>query len=107
MRGYFEQLLVKHGEFWVIALLAVMVSKMYGTERNTLVSVIKSIIAALVVTYLVVEKYAGTEDHSTVMLYVFIISFLVDAIVDAGVKLKKVIRDDPSILLRYLPWRSK
>ena len=47
MRDELEQMIVKHGLPWVVALAAVAVSKLYSKERQTLVTIIRSLIASL------------------------------------------------------------
>ena len=111
MRNELEQLMIKHGAYWVVALVAVVISKMYSRERQTLKTVVRSVFASLVISYIAVEILSASKPEGTVFMYVFVASILSDVIFDVvmtvGTSVAKKIKDDPSVLVKYLPWGSK
>lgn len=111
MRNEFEQLMLKHGANWVVALVAVAISKMYSREPQTVKTVLRSLLAALVISFMVVEQFAPEKPTSTIFIYVFVTSILVDVIIDVimtvGLSAAKKIKEDPSVLSKYLPWGNK
>lgn len=107
MRNDFEAFVLKHGAYWVVALVAVAISKLYSKERHTIKTIFRSVLASLGITFIVVERYAGTVEQSTVFAYVFFLSILSDVIVEVIMGLGVRIKEDPSLLTRFLPWSKK
>lgn len=107
MREELEQLFLKHGSYWVVALVGVALSKLYSKEIHTLKTILRSVLASLVFTYVFVEVYSGKMDKSTVLVYVIAISFLVDVIAEMVMAFGLRIKEDPSLLTKFLPWSKK
>lgn len=107
MRNDFEQFMVKHGAYWVVALVAVAISKLYSREKQTIKTVLRSVIASLAISFMVVEQFTGSVEHSTVFMYVFVTSILSDVIVEVLMGLGVRVKEDPSLLTRFLPWVNK
>lgn len=104
MRDEFEQFVVKHGAYWVVALVAVAIGKLYSREKQTIKTVLRSVIASLAISFMVVEQFNGSAAQSTVFMYVFVASILSDVIVEVLMGLGVRIKEDPSLLTRFLPW---
>lgn len=100
MRDELEQMMVKHGVPWVIALVAVAVSKMYSKERQTLITILRSIVASLLITFLVVESQTETS-RATLFVLVALAAMLSDFIVEAVMTLGQRIKEDPSIIRKW------
>ena len=100
MRDELEQMIVKHGLPWVVALAAVAVSKLYSKNRQTLVTVIRSLIASLLITFLIVENQADAS-RSTTYAMVALAAMLSDYIVEAIMALGQRIKDDPSVIKKW------
>ena len=107
MRNEFEQFVVKHGAYWAVALVAVAIGKLYSREKQTIKSVLRSALAALAISFIVVEQFAGSVEQSTVFTYVFVASILSDVIVEMIMGLGIRIKEDPSLLTKFLPWGNK
>lgn len=107
MRNELEQLIVKHGAFWVVALVAVAISKLYSKEKQTIKTVLRSLLASLAISFIVVEQLAPEKSTSTIFIYVFVVGILSDVIIEVIMSLGKKIKDDPSVLSKYLPWGNK
>ena len=105
MRDELEQMAAKHAMPWVIAIVAVAVSKMYSTERATVAMIARSLLAATLISFLLVES--TTMSRSTLFVTIAIAAALTDAIVMAVLGLGDKIRQDPSIITKYLPWGPK
>lgn len=105
MRDDLEQMLMKHGVPWVVALAAVAISKLYSNERQTLVTILRSILASLLITFLVVENQPGTSREMLFVL-VALAAMLSDFIVEAVMSLGQRIKDDPSIIARWFGGRK-
>ena len=56
---------------------------------------------------MVVEQSTGSVEQSTVFMYVFVASILSDVIVEVLMGLGVRIKEDPSLLTRFLPWGNK
>lgn len=107
MRNELEQLMMKHGAYWVVALVAVAISKMYSREQQTIKTVLRSLLAALVISFILVEQLAPEKATSTIFIYVFVTGILSDVIIEVIMSLGKKIKEDPSIIFKYLPWGNK
>jgi len=107
MRNELEQLIVKHGSFWIVSLVAVAISKMYSREKQTFRTVARSLLASVAISFIVVEHLASKETTSTIFIYVFVSSMLSDVIVESVMGLGRKIKDDPSFLAKFLPWGGK
>lgn len=107
MRNELEAFIVKHGAYWVVALVAVAIGKLYSKERHTIKTILRSVLASLCITFLVVEKYAGVVEQSTVFAYVFFLSILSDVVVETIMGWGVRIKEDPSLLTKFLPWSKK
>ncbi|MGL4755958.1 MAG: hypothetical protein ACRCXB_26675 [Aeromonadaceae bacterium] len=106
MRDEFERFAAAHGIPWVIALAAVAITKLYSKERQTFVTIIRSLLASLLITFLVVESSNGMERGTlfvAVALAAALADFIVEAVLAAGLRIK----EDPSLITRYLPWGPK
>ena len=103
MRNELEQFVVKHGAFWVVAVVAVAISKLYSREKQTIKTILRSILASLAISFMVVEQFSGSVEQSTVFMYVFVASILSDVIVEVLMRLGVRIKEDPSLLTRFLP----
>lgn len=106
MRDEFERFAAAHGIPWVIALAAVAITKLYSKERQTFVTIIRSLLASLLITFLVVESSSGMERGTlfvAVALAAALADFIVEAVLAAGLRIK----EDPSLITRYLPWGPK
>ena len=80
MRNEIELLIAKHGSFWLLALLSAAISKLYAKEKETQTTktVLRSILASMVLSYVIVE-WVGTSQQT--IIYVFIGGLCVDPIV--------------------------
>ena len=107
MRNEFEQFVVKHGAYWVVALVAVAIGKLYSREKQTIKTVLRSVLASLAISFIVVEQFTGSVDQSTVFMYVFVSSILSDVIVEMIMALGIRLKEDPSLLTKFLPWGNK
>lgn len=107
MRNEFEQFVVKHGAYWVVALVAVAIGKLYSREKQTIKTVLRSSLSALAISFIVVERFSGSVEQSTVFMYVFVASILSDVIVEMIMGLGIRIKEDPSLLMKFLPWGNK
>lgn len=114
MRNEFEQFVAKHGAYWVVALVAVAIGKLYSREKQTIKTVLRSVLASLAISFIVVEQFTGSVEQSTrsveqstVFMYVFVASILSDVIVEVLMRLGVRIKEDPSLLTRFLPWGNK
>ena len=52
MLNSLEDFLYKHGAYWAVALIAVTLSKLYTDEEQSMRSIIRSTLMALVVSYM-------------------------------------------------------
>ena len=107
MRNEFEQFVIKHGGYWVVALVAVAIGKLYSREKQTIKTVLRSVLASMAISFMVVEQFTGSVEQSTVFMYVFVASILSDVIVEVLMGLGVRIKEDPSLLTRFLPWGNK
>lgn len=107
MRNELEQFVVRHGAYWVVALVAVAIGKLYSREKQTIKTVLRSVLASLAISFIVVEQFTGSVEQSTVFMYVFVASILSDVIVEMIMGLGIRIKEDPSLLTKFLPWSNK
>lgn len=107
MRNELELFVIKHGAYWVVALVAVAIGKLYSREKQTIKSILRSALAALAISFIVVEQFSGSVEQSTVFMYVFVASMSADVIVEIIMGLGIRIKEDPSLLTKFLPWGNK
>lgn len=107
MRNDVEQEVAKHAVPMVVALMGALLGKMYSKEKETWFTVLRSVLAAVTCSFLFVETYGDKVEASTVAIYVFIAAFLSDVIMQTLQILGARIKEDPSLLTKYLPWSNK
>lgn len=107
MRNDVEQEVAKHAVPTVVALMGALLGKMYSKEKETWYTVLRSMLAAVACSYLFVETYGDKVEASTVAIYVFIAAFLSDVIMQTLQILGSRIKEDPSLLTKFLPWSNK
>ena len=105
MRDEFERLAATHGIPWLIALVAVSVSKAFSNKRETAMTVLRSVIASLLITFLIVESQPHL-DRGPLFISVALAAMLSDYIVEAVMGLGERIRKDPAILVRWFGGRK-
>lgn len=99
-----KQFMYEHGAHWGVALAAVLVNKLYTEgEDQSMRSVIRSIVAAVLFTFLSV-KYGIAQGYeaTTISLGVFFGSFLIDVVVELLMHLKRKMLSDPDGVLHAL-----
>lgn len=106
MRDGFEKFLVSHGAAWAVALVSVAVTKLYSKDSQTAITILRSIIASLLITFLVVESSDGAS-RGTLFITIALASALSDYIVESVLVMGEKIKDDPSLITKYLPWGRK
>ena len=86
MRNEIELLIAKHGSFWLLALLSAAISKLYTKDREiqTTKTVLRSILASLVFSYVIVEWLGPSQ---STIIYVFIGGLCIDPIVRMFMKI--------------------
>ena len=102
MLNSLEDFLYKHGAYRAVALIAVTLSKLYTDEEQSMRSIIRSTLMALVVSYMGVEVGEKKVDPSMLFVYVFVGSFLIDVVAWALVVVRKKLMDNPEILLKWI-----
>jgi K+-sensing histidine kinase KdpD len=111
MRNDVELFIAKHGSYFLIALLAVIIKALYTKESQSVKSVLRSLLSALVISYIFVEKVGSFYDQPTIFIYVFVGSILSDVIIEAILALSDKIKKDPDLLLnlaaKFIPWLKK
>lgn len=107
MRNDLEQGLAKHAVPMVVALLGALLGKLYSKEKETWFTVVRSMLAAVACSYLFVETYGDKVEASTVAIYVFIAAFLSDVIMQTLQIIGSRLKEDPSLLTKFLPWSNK
>lgn len=105
MRNDLEQFMMKHGAYWAVALCGVIIGKLYSKEMQTPKTIIRSIFASLVITFIIVERYATVTDQATLFALVFVAALLCDVIVEIIQSFGAKVRADPSILTNW--WSKK
>lgn len=80
MRNELEILVVKYGAYWSIALLAVVITKLFSEKKETFKTIIRSTLACILITMMIVENVKDPSDFSTVILYVVIGAICSDTI---------------------------
>ena len=105
MRDELERLAATHGIPWLIALVAVSVSKAFSNKRETAMAVLRSVIASLLITFLIVENQSHLE-RGALFVSIALASMLSDYIVEAVMGLGERIRKDPAILVRWFGGRK-
>lgn len=105
--GFFEKLLIAHAPFWVVALLAVMISKLYSKEKQTIRTIVRSLLASLVISFIMVEEFGGQVSQGQMFAYVFAASVSCDVIVEVVMSFGAKLREDPSIILKLFPWGKR
>ena len=106
MRDELERFAATHGLPWAISLAAVAITKLYSKERQTFITVTRSLLASLLITFLVVESSSGME-RGTLFIAVALAAALADFIVEAIMAMGQRIKEDPTLITRYLPWGPK
>lgn len=107
MRNELEKLLAEHGSYWVVALISVAISKMYTQEDQTFKTIIRSFLAATLFSFLFVLYSGGALDEWLVYAAIAIGSFIIDGIAEALAKLRARIKEDPTIILKFIPYLNK
>lgn len=102
MRNELEQMFAKYGSYWVIALFAVVLSKMFSKEPQTIRTVTRSLLGSLIITVLIVEN--APQTLGMVLACVVAGAFLTDVIFESLAAFGAKVKEDPSILLKYVPW---
>ena len=87
MRNEFESFIVRYGSYWAIALLAVAISKLYSKEKQTVKTVLRSMLSSLVISYIIVEKTNGSIESGELITYIFLAGLCSDFIVEGCMKL--------------------
>ena len=105
MRDELERLAATYGAPWVVALVSVVVSKSFSNKRETAMTVLRSVIASLLITFLIVENQSHLE-RGALFVSIALASMLSDYIVEAVMGLGERIRKDPAILLRWFRGRK-
>lgn len=105
MRDELERLAATHGVPWLIALVAVTVSKAFSQKREAAMTVFRSVIASLLITFLIVENQPAL-DRGPLFISIALAAMLSDYIVEAVMGLGERIRKDPSILVRWFGGRK-
>lgn len=101
----FEKFMMKHGAYWAVALCGVIIGKLYSKELQTTKTIVRSILASLVITFIIVERYATTTDQATLFALVFVAALLCDVIVEIIQAFGAKVKADPSILTNW--WSKK
>ena len=107
MRNELELLIVQHGSYWVVALVAVAISKFYSDTRVRVRDVAKSLVAALAISYVSVEYFEAKVEPSTILIVVFVLSYLSDVVMYLLQHVGSKIKEDPSLLLKFLQRGNK
>lgn len=107
MRNELEKLIAEHGSYWMAALVAVAVSKLYAQEDQTFKTIIRSFLAATLFSFLFVLYSAGRLDDWLVYAVIVIGSFIIDGVAEALAKLRARIKEDPTIILKFIPYLNK
>lgn len=105
MRDEFERLAATHGIPWLIAMVAVYVSKAFSDKRETAMTVLRSVIASLLITFLIVENQQNI-DRGALFVSIALAAMLSDYIVESVMRLGERIRKDPAILMRWFGGRK-
>jgi len=79
MRNELEQIVIKYGAYWSIALLAVVITKLFSEKKETFKTVLRSA-ACILITMMIVENVSDPSDFSTVIVYVVIGAICSDTI---------------------------
>lgn len=96
-----EVFLYKHGAYWAVALIAVTLSKLYTDEEQSMRSIIRSTLMALVGSYMGVVIGETRVDSGMLFVYVFVGSFLIDVLAGALVAARRKLLDNPEILIKW------
>lgn len=80
MRNELEQIVIKYGAYWSIALLAVVITKLFSEKKETFKTIIRSTLACILITMMIVENVKDPSDFSTVIVYVVIGAICSDTI---------------------------
>lgn len=104
MRDELERLVATHGVPWLIALVAASVGKAFSNKRETAATVLRSLIASLLITFLIVENQPELG-RGPLFISIALAAMLSDYIVEAVMGLGERIKKDPSIILKW--WGGK
>lgn len=107
MRNELEKLLAEHGSYWIVALIAVAISKLYAQEDQSFKTIIRSFLAATLFSFLFVLYSDGEMSKWLVYASIAVGSFIIDGIAEALAKLRTRIKEDPTIILKFIPYLSK
>ena len=105
MRDELERIAATYWVPWLIALVAVYVSKAFSNKRETAMTVLRSVIASLLITFLIVENQPHI-DRGQLFVSIARAAMLSDYIVEAVMGLGERIRKDPAILVRWFGGRK-
>lgn len=101
MRNDLEIFLLKHGPYWVVALLGVIIQKMFAKETTTLFKIFRSALSVIVVTSIFINLFETDLSSGWVWFYVLVIGLSIDFIII------KLIETGPSIINRFFSRDSK
>lgn len=107
MRNELEKLLAEHGSYWIVALIAVAISKLYAQEDQSFKTIIRSFLAATLFSFLFVLYSDGEMSRWLVYASIAVGSFIIDGIAEALAKLRTRIKEDPTIILKFIPYLNK
>ena len=96
-----EEFLYKHGAYWVVALIAVTLSKLYSDEEQSMRSIIRSLLMAIAGTYMGVEVARATINESMLFVYVFVGSFLIDVVAEVLIAVRRKLMSNPEIIIKW------
>lgn len=105
MRDELERLAATHGLSWIVALVSVAVSKAFSQKRETAMTVLRSLVASLLITFLIVENQPDMN-RGALFISVALAAMLSDYIVEAVMGLGEKIKRDPSVLLKWFGGRK-
>ncbi|AUM58633.1 hypothetical protein phiP47_005 [Plesiomonas phage phiP4-7] len=90
-----------------MALVAVAISKLYTQEDQTFKTIIRSFLAATLFSFLFVLYSANGMSEWMIYATIVVGSFIIDGIAEALAKLRARIKEDPTIILKFIPYLSK
>ena len=100
MRDELERMAATHGLPWIVALVAVAVSKAFSKKRETSLTVLRSLVASALITFLIVENRTDM-DRGVLLVSIALAAMLSDYIVEAVMSLGERVKQDPSVLIRW------
>lgn len=107
MRNDLEQGIAKHGLPLVVALMGALLGKLYSREKETWLTFGRSMLAAAMGSFLLVEQFNGKMEYSMIFVYVFVVAFLSDVIMQSLNMLGAKLKEDPTLLTKIFPWSKR